>query len=111
MIPVIAFVYGVVVSVVGALGSLFLKLGAKNFSLRRPFNVRLFIGIFLYVVSTIFFILGLRVSPLSFFYPFTGLLYVFSFLLGVVILKERFSKIRLFGVFIILLGIILVSLR
>lgn len=111
MIPVLAFEYGIAVSILGACGALLLKLGARNFSLRYPVNFYLVLGFLLYIASTVLFILGLKISPLSFFYPFTGLLYVFAFLLGVFVLKEKTSLYRWFGLFSILLGILLVSIR
>ncbi len=103
--------YGMVASVLGAFGALFLKKGAKNFKFSSPFNANLVIGFVLYVFTTVFFILGLQYSPLSFFYPFTALLYIFAALLGFFVLKEKITLFKLLGICLIILGILLNSVR
>lgn len=106
----IAVFYGLVASVLGAFGALFLKKGAVKLSARRPFNLFLALGGVLYVLTTVFFVLGLRHAQLSFLFPFTGLLYVFAAALGIFLLKERWSVLKTLGVLFILLGVVLVSL-
>jgi drug/metabolite transporter (DMT)-like permease len=106
----IAVLYGLIASVLGAFGALFLKKGAVRLSRNRPFNLFLALGGVLYVLTTVFFVLGLRHAQLSFLFPFTGLLYVFAAALGIFLLKEKWSSSKSFGVLLILLGVVLVSL-
>ncbi len=110
MIPVVTFLYGFIVSVVGAFGALFLKKGAKSISLRRPVNFNILLGGVLYVIATVFFVLGLRQSPLSFFYPLTSALYLFAAILGFYILREEINRYKLLGICLVIIGIILNSL-
>jgi len=110
MIPVSVIVYGIVASVIGAFGALYLKKGAQKFRVKRPINKNVFIGGALFVIGTVFFVLGLRNSPLSFFYPFTALLHLFTVLLGVAVLKEKVTRYRVLGMCCIMLGVILVSI-
>jgi drug/metabolite transporter (DMT)-like permease len=106
----IAVVYGLIASVLGAFGALFLKKGAVKLSARRPFNLFIALGGVLYVLTTVFFVFGLRYAQLSFLFPFTGLLYAFAALLGLVLLKERWSAMKTLGLVFILAGVVLVSL-
>lgn len=104
-----ALVYGLAVSVVGAVGALLLKKGAKGFSLKKPVNRSLVLGFLCYVVATILFVLGVRDVPLSFFYPFTALLYLFAAALGVAVLNERLTRWKLMGIVLVVAGIVLNS--
>lgn len=101
--------WGLAASLSGAIGALFLKKGACTFSWRRPVNKNLVIGFTVYVITTIFFLLGLRDADLSFFYPFTALLYVFAFVLGVFVLKEKVTRLKVLGMGLIVAGILLNS--
>jgi len=92
------------------LGGLFLKKGAKGFTLKNLVNINLIIGFILYVLATIFLVLGLQHSPLSFFYPFTSLLYLFAAFLGFFVLKEKTNRYKLLGICLVVIGVILNSI-
>lgn len=90
-------------SLTGALGSLFLKRGAK------PFNILLLgAGFVCFVASTILFVYGLKTQPLSALYPVMGLMYVWSMLLGKIVLKEKVTRSQILGMVLILVGLVLV---
>jgi len=110
MIPSTAYLYGIIASIIGAFGALFLKKGAKSISLQWPINFNIILGGFLYAAATIFFILGLKNSPLSFFYPLTSMLYLFAALLGFFVLSEKVNRYKILGICLVILGIILNSL-
>jgi len=109
MIPAATYIYGLLASITGAFGALFLKKGAHGLTLRRPVNFKIIGGGFLYAFATVFFVLGLKDAPLSFFYPFTSLLYIFAALLGFFVLRERVNRYKVFGICCIVVGIILNS--
>ena len=72
----------VIVSMIGSFGALFFKLGSNTLHKNIKsliFNWRLYVGVFFYVLSTVFFIwaLSLPGSDLSVVYPFVSLTYVF----------------------------------
>jgi len=110
MIPLSSYIYGLLASISGALGALFLKKGAKSFSFKKFINSNLFVGFLLYALTTVFMILGLQNSPLSFLYPFTALLYIFAVILGYFVLKEKITSYKMFALCLILFGILLNSI-
>ncbi|HLF55186.1 MAG TPA: EamA family transporter [Candidatus Nanoarchaeia archaeon] len=110
MIPALTIVYGITSAIIGAFGGLFLKKGAKNFSLRSPINLGIFIGGTLYVIGLGFFVVGLKGTPLSFFYPLGSLMQLFASLLGFIVLKEKASKYKIIGICLIMTGIVLNSI-
>lgn len=103
--------HALAVSLFAGVGALFLKFGSRKFSLKSPFNLNLLIGFVLYVFATVFFVFGVRSSPLSVFYSVTALLYVVSSLCGFIFLKERVTPRKIFGLLFIIAGVVLVSLR
>jgi len=104
------YVYGLLASITGAFGALFLKMGAHQRALKHLFNMTIVAGTFLYLFATLFTVLGLKNSSLSFFYPFTALHYLFAVFLGFFILKEKVNRYKLAGIFLVLLGIFLDSI-
>lgn len=99
-------------------GALFLKMGSANFKSRFNIkeiikilkNYKLMIGLFLYCISAIFFVLSLRIGDLSLVYPVTSLSYIFISLLSVYFLKEKMNRYKWIGICFIILGVALVSL-
>ena len=108
----------IVASIVGAFGSLFLKIGSNHIithgGLKKLIlnikNYKLIFGAFLYGLSSVFFIMALRLGDLSMVYPMTSLTYVFITILSSIYLKERITKYKVAGVGFIILGVILVTL-
>ncbi|MFH1064830.1 MAG: EamA family transporter [Candidatus Woesearchaeota archaeon] len=98
---------------IGAFGALFFKLGADR--LHRQFksiitNTRLFIGVALYGLSTIFFLAGLKGGELSVLYPLASLGYAWTVLLSIKILKEKMNLWKWSGIGFILLGVVFIGL-
>ena len=108
----------IVATLIGSLGSIFLKLGAAHFTIRFTFknlihlfrNWRLILGIFLYALSTIPFIYLLRSVELSVLYPLTALGYIFVIFFSRLILKEHITSYKIVGILFIILGVIFVTL-
>jgi uncharacterized membrane protein len=96
----------------GAFGSLYLKFGSKKkISLKEIFkNYEIIIGFLLYGGSTIPFIAALKFGELSFVYPLTALSYVWVTILSKKYLNEKITKNKVFGILLIMLGILLISL-
>jgi len=109
------FVLGVIIF--NAIGALCLKKGAKNFFIRfdkKNFselfkNRLLLIGIILYSVSTIFFILALRLGELTTVYSLTSLSYALISVLSIYFLREHMNWYKWAGIFFIIIGVILVK--
>jgi uncharacterized membrane protein len=66
--------------------------------------------VLLYGISTIFFILALRIGELSVVYPLTSITYIFITILSVYFLKEKMNQYKWLGILFIIVGVILVKL-
>jgi uncharacterized membrane protein len=97
-------------TIVGALGSVFLKLGSKNLKLSELIsNKMLFIGFFLFVVATILMIVALKFGELSKIFPITSLTYVWVAILSSRFLKEKMTREKLAAFALIIIGILFVA--
>ena len=101
-----------IASIIAAYGALFLKKGAK-FIHRNIFsqikNWRIFLGIFLYLIGSIFFIAALKQERLSIIYPITSLTYIWIALLSKKHLDEAHNKYKWVGIILIIIGVILMT--
>jgi uncharacterized membrane protein len=99
-------------TIVGAYGSIYLKLGAKDFNLnliRQMRNRNIILGLFLFAFSTVLYVLLLKAERLSILYPLTSLGYVWVAVLSVMLLKEKMSLPKWLGIAFIIAGIFLIS--
>jgi drug/metabolite transporter (DMT)-like permease len=110
----------IVATMIGSVGSLFLKKGSKNFHLNFKkgifsfikgliYNWNIILGISLYGFGTIIFIYLLRNEELSVLYPLTSLSYIFVTVLSFYVLKEKMNFYKIFGIVCIIGGVILVT--
>ena len=100
-------------TLIGAWGSLLLKLGSGAFSLNPLIlikNYKIIFGLALYAFSSIFFIAALRGGELSVLYPITSLTYIWVSLLSVRLLKEKMNKFKWLGILFIIIGILFIGL-
>jgi multidrug transporter EmrE-like cation transporter len=106
---------------VGSFGAVFLKSGAAQLhkgwlhlviSQEPPyFNWRLASGVGLYLLSSYFFVLGIRPpGELSVLYPMVSLGYIFTLLWSRLFFKEPLTRVKFFGLFLIVAGVVFVGL-
>ncbi len=97
----------------GAAGSFYLKKGSFKVS-RNPLhwilNPRLILGISLYMLSSLFFITGLKYGDLSILYPITSMSYVWVIFLSMKYLKEKMNVYKWAGMGFIILGVVLIGI-
>ncbi|MCE2950716.1 MAG: SMR family transporter [Alphaproteobacteria bacterium] len=99
-----------------------LKMGARTFgdvqvswqnllelSLRLALNPAIFFGLVLYVLSVALWIFVLARVEVSYAYPLSSLGYVLTALVGAYYLGESLSLTRWCGIFVILVGVYLVT--
>jgi drug/metabolite transporter (DMT)-like permease len=67
------------------------------------------LGLFLFVLSAVSWLLVLSRVPLSFAYPFAGLTYLLITLFGKFVLREHVPGLRWFGIALIIAGILVVG--
>ena len=73
------------------------------------FTPYVFLGMLLYFVSSLIWLVVLSRIPLSFAYPMLSLGYVFILFASALFFKEHISLVRWAGVFVICLGVFLIS--
>jgi multidrug transporter EmrE-like cation transporter len=102
-----------VASLIGSFGAVFLKSGAQFLrkGWRYIFNWHLAVGVGLYVVSSIFYIMGLRPpGELSVLYPLVALGYIWTLVWARIFFKEQFTREKFIGLFLILVGVFFVRM-
>jgi len=106
---------------IGSFGGVFLKSGAGQvreglvylFISKEPpfFNWRLATGVALFLLSSYFFVLGIRPpGELSVLYPMVSLGYIFTLVWSRIFFKEPLTQVKFFGLFLIVLGVVFVGL-
>lgn len=108
-------------SFIGSFGGVFLKSGAEQvregwiylfLSRKAPFfNWRLALGVGMFLVSSYFFVLGIRPpGELSVLYPMVSLGYIFTLVWSRIFFKEPFTPAKFAGLFLIVAGVVFVGL-
>jgi multidrug transporter EmrE-like cation transporter len=111
--PVSSIILVLVGSFIGSFGAVFLKAGSAM--LRRNFrsfllNWKLMAGIFFYVLSSVFFVMGVKKGELTILYPLVSLGYVWTLLWARVFFKEPLTTAKFVGLATIMCGIVLLNL-
>ena len=99
-------------SVIGSFGAVFLKSGAAKLKLGfwNILNWHLAAGVALFLLSSVFFVLGIRHGELSVLYPMVSLGYVWTLLWSRLFFHEPFTRQKFFGLGLILIGVFCVGL-
>jgi drug/metabolite transporter (DMT)-like permease len=97
---------------IGSVGSVFLKSGSQlvRGSLWSLFNWKLAAGVTLFVISSLFFVQGIRHGELSVLYPMVSLGYVATLFLSRLFFNERLTSGKFLGLGLIVLGVFFVGL-
>ena len=105
--------------ILGAFGTLFLKIGAVNVvyssglrALLRSsiFNLPLVIGMLMQIIPLVSWVVLLKYMPMTKLQPMIALTYVITPLLAVMFLGEEVSVFRALGIGLIVVGVALVSI-
>lgn len=99
-------------SVVGSFGAVFLKLGAARLdgTILSFINMRLALGVALYLGSSVFYGMGIKGGQLSVLYPMVSLGYIWTLLWSRLFFNEAFTREKFLGLGLILFGVFLVGL-
>jgi multidrug transporter EmrE-like cation transporter len=111
--PVSSMLLVFLASFIGSFGAVFLKSGAGR--LHRHLgtlirNWRLALGVALFLLSSFFFILGVRRGELSILYPMVSLGYIWTLVWSRLFFGEPFTRNKFLGIGLILLGIVVLNL-
>jgi multidrug transporter EmrE-like cation transporter len=112
--PLVSMIYVFVAAFIGSFGGVFLKAGAHKLDKQRlmslVLNWRLMVGISAFLLSSVFFVLGVRQGELSVLYPMVSLGYVWTLLWSRLFFHEPLTKDKFAGVALILLGVVFLGL-
>lgn len=92
-------------AILGAMGAFFLKKGTR----KSLINTFIPVGIFLYGVSAVFFVILLKFAEVSILYPMTSMAWVWSFFLARYYLGEKITIEKQMGLGLIILGVIFLA--
>jgi uncharacterized membrane protein len=96
---------------IGSFGTLMVKKSVDKYSFFNSLKSRLmWLGIFLYGASTLFYIMALRKEELSIIYPLVSTTYIWTTLLSIKFLKEEMNTWKWSGLIAIIVGVVLIGL-
>jgi len=111
--PLRSIVLVFLASFIGSFGAVFLKMGAGRLhrDLRTVIlNWRLAVGVGVYLLSFVFYYLGLREGELSVLYPMVSLGYIWTLVWSRLFFREPISGRKVFGLAMIMAGIVVLNL-
>ena len=110
--PVSSMLLVLLASFIGSFGAVLLKAGAgrlhRNLS-SVVFNYPLAGGVFLFLLSSYFFVLGVRKGELTVLYPMVSLGYVWTLFWSRLFFGEPFTREKFLGLGMILTGIVMLA--
>jgi multidrug transporter EmrE-like cation transporter len=99
-------------SFIGSFGAVFLKLGAEHMQggLRRLLsNYWLATGIVLYLLSSVFYMMGVAQGELTVLYPMVSIGYIWAIVWARLFFKEPFTLAKIGGLAMIIFGVALIN--
>ncbi len=100
-------------SFIGSFGAVFLKAGSHSLSRTWQsflLNWKLAAGIALFLLSSVFFVLGVKHGELTILYPLVSLGQAWTLLWSRLVFKEPLTGAKFAGIGTILLGVVLLNL-
>ena len=99
-------------SLVGSFGAVTLKAGANRLPpgvLHVFWSWRVGLGVSLFLLSSVFFVAGLREGSLTVLYPMVSLGYVWTLFWSRLFFREPFNRYKLLGLLLILIGVFFIG--
>ncbi len=100
-------------SFLGSFGAVFLKWGASRLRWRWSslfLNWQLMAGVGFFLLSSFFFVLGIRRGELSILYPMVSLGYIWTLFWSRLFFGEPLTRTKFAGIGLILVGIVFLNL-
>ncbi len=96
---------------IGAIAALLLKKGTDKYPFRRLVRSKfLWVGLLLYGISSIFYLVALKQESVSVIYPFVSTSYVWTTFFSVKYLKEKMNGYKWAALLGIIMGIVLIGI-
>jgi drug/metabolite transporter (DMT)-like permease len=101
-----------IAAMIGSFASVFLKSGSQLLrgGFKMLFNWKLGAGVLLFVISSLFFVQGIRRGELSVLYPMVSLGYVMTLFWSRIFFGERLTSGKMLGLALIVVGVFFVGL-
>jgi drug/metabolite transporter (DMT)-like permease len=98
-------------SMIGSFGAVFLKMGAEKLKmgLRHVISWQAAVGVGFFLLSSAFYIKGVKVGELSVLYPMVSLGYVWTVVLSRFFFKEPLTRQKFVALGMILTGIVFIA--
>jgi uncharacterized membrane protein len=96
-------------TILGALGSLNLKIGSNKLTIKSLINKNIVLGIVMYGLASVLFIPALKFGDLSVLYPMLALTYVWTVFFSVKFLKEKMNAYKWIGLVLIIIGVTIIG--
>ena len=99
-------------SLIGSYGMVFLKKASKDLhiSIFKMINWQFVAGVTLFLLSSVFYVMGIKNGQISVLYPTVSLSYVWALFWAKMVFGEAFTKQKFAGLGLVLLGVVLVQL-
>jgi drug/metabolite transporter (DMT)-like permease len=110
--PLSSIILVLVGSFFGSFGAVFLKLGAEHMKgsiARLLTNYWLATGIAFYLLSSVFYMMGVSQGQLTVLYPMVSLGYIWAILWARLFFKEPFTLPKIGGLMLIIFGVALIN--
>jgi drug/metabolite transporter (DMT)-like permease len=111
--PISSIVLVLFSSFVGSFGAVGLKMGAERLGgglAKLLTNYWLALGISLYLISSVFYMMGISQGELTVLYPMISLGYIWALVWARVFFKEKFTLAKVGGLALIVFGVALINL-
>jgi multidrug transporter EmrE-like cation transporter len=109
--PLSSMLLVLVASIFGSFGAVFLKMGAEKLkvSLFHIISWQAALGVGLFLLSSVFFVMGIKNGELSVLYPMVSLGYVWTLLWSRLFFKEPVTAQKFVALGMILTGIVFIA--
>jgi multidrug transporter EmrE-like cation transporter len=109
--PVSSMALVLVASIFGSFGAVFLKMGSEKLktSILNVISWQAALGVGLFLLSSVFFVMGIKNGELSVLYPMVSLGYVWTLLWSRLFFKEPVTTQKFLALGMILTGIVLIA--
>ncbi len=105
-----SIIYGLIAAILAAFAGFFLKRGAMNIIFKGIFNKKLILALSFYAISMACFIIALKLGKLYMIYGLAAINFSLVSILGIIFYKEKRNLKKLFGLVMVVFGIVLLSL-
>lgn len=99
-------------SLIGSIGMVFLKKASAHLhnGFLHIINVNAALGVILFLLSSVFYIAGIKNGQLSVLYPMVSLSYVWALIWAKLFFRESFTTQKFLGLGLVLAGVVFVGL-